>query len=212
MISVGNLISLDIETAESPDAFLFEPEYKEPRRKKDGEPYASDKSVEQQRHEFMESCALKAHTGRVLCFTYCGQDLKPNIMWDDNSEPAIISAFWSLVNQRPLDQYIVGWNISWDLMFMRQRSIVHGIKMPRMSLNERGLDSLRVIDLQREWNCYVHGQFTSLADFAKATKIGLKDEYVQKHFGEVWMSDRQRAVDYAKNDAYLEYKAGELLL
>ena len=93
--------------------------------------------------------ALRGHAGRVLCIGYIkeGQgDPQSSVLTGEEAE--ILCAFWALVEDVDL---FVGYNVlNFDLKFIWQRSVIHGVR-PSREISFARFRSEPVYDVMQEW-------------------------------------------------------------
>ena len=205
---------IDIETSKAPDAELFEPEYKEPKRNKDGSVSATSKTVEQQREEWLSKCALSPLTGQVLM---CGISLNENIecFYIDKvvlaNENELLQSICDGINYTDL---IIGHYIkSFDLPFIINRCRKHGITPPNVGYMARGrwVWNENVIDLADLWTFNKYGEYISLNNMAKYFGLKPKDETIGENFEQVFNEDIEKAIAYCKHDIELTKQIYERL-
>ena len=205
---------IDIETSKAPDAELFEPEYKEPKRNKDGSVSATSKTVEQQREEWLSKCALSPLTGQVLM---CGISLNENIecFYIDKvvlaNENELLQSICDGINYTDL---IIGHYIkSFDLPFIINRCRKHGITPPNVGYMARGrwVWNENIIDLADLWTFNKYGEYISLNNMAKYFGLKPKDETIGENFEQVFNEDIEKAIAYCKYDVTLTKQIYERL-
>ena len=109
--------------------------------------------------------ALRGHRGRILCIGYIKEGPKGfNEDVITGLEPSTLRYFWDLAKDVDL---FVGFNIlSFDLRFILQRSIIHGIR-PTRQLSFARYRSDPVYDVMEEWECWGRGNI-SLGELSEA--------------------------------------------
>jgi len=204
---------IDIETSKAPDAELFEPEYKEPKRNKDGSVSATSKTVEQQREEWLSKCALSPLTGQVLMVGYDYGNEGTRVV-DINSlddENCLLDTVATFINHSDL---IIGHYIkSFDLPFIINRCRKHGITPPNVGYMARGrwVWNENVIDLADLWTFNKYGEYISLNNMAKYFGLKPKDETIGENFEQVFNEDIEKAIAYCKHDIELTKQIYERL-
>jgi DNA polymerase elongation subunit (family B) len=117
-----------------------------------------------------------------------------------SDEKTLLEFFWQLAADHKYE--LVGFNITgFDLPFLFRRSWKLGIKPP--SIIRRGrywADS--IIDLMELWAFFRQEQRESLNTICRALGFGEKSGS-GKDFAELWANDREKAVEYCKNDLRL---------
>lgn len=210
---------IDIETSKAPDAELFEPEYKEPKRNKDGSVSATSKTVEQQREEWLSKCALSPLTGQVLMVGYCDEEFSncEFTEWQCNSEVEVVTEkilLKSCADNVNNSDLIIGHYIkSFDLPFIINRCRKHGITPPNVGYMARGrwVWNENVIDLADLWTFNKYGEYISLNNMAKYFGLKPKDETIGENFEQVFNEDIEKAIAYCKHDIELTKQIYERL-
>jgi len=132
--------------------------------------------------------ALRGHLGRILCIGYIKDSpygLNEGIFTGE--EPEILTQFWNLA--RDVDLF-VGFNIfDFDLKFIIQRSVVHGVK-PTKELSFARYRSDPIYDVMWEWAKRDRGDRVSLDEIAKALGLESSKERLE--------GDGSKVYDYYK--------------
>ncbi len=211
-ISETKRLFLDIETGKSPDYALFEPKYKEPKKNKDGTDSKTSKSIEQQKADFENSCALSPLTGQVLMV---GMDYgfgEVDITYMDELNEAIVLA--SILPVIETADLIIGHYIKdFDLPFIINRCRKHGITPPDLMRNVRGKWYWKehIIDLRDLWTLGKYNDHISLNNMAKYFGLTPKDETIGESFEQVFNTDIEKAIAYCKHDVELTKQIYEKL-
>ena len=112
--------------------------------------------------------ALRGHQGRILCIGYIkesGKGFTEDVI--TGLEPSILRYFWDLATNVDL---FVGFNIlGFDLRFIMQRSVVHGIR-PTKRLSFARYRSEPVYDVMQEWECWGR-EYIKLGALAEALDL-----------------------------------------
>jgi DNA polymerase III epsilon subunit-like protein len=120
-----------------------------------------------------EKGALDAISGRVVCICMLfddGHEIKEVALTDEN-ESSLIKGFWSAT--RPTD-VLIGHNLlEFDLMFLRQRSWILGIK-PTRTIDLRKYYTEDVIDTMQMWSNWGFKKFVKLEELGDALGCGCK--------------------------------------
>jgi DNA polymerase elongation subunit (family B) len=120
-----------------------------------------------------EKGALDAMTGRVVCIGMLfdnGHEIKEVALTDEN-ESSLIQAFWNVI--RPTD-VLIGHNLlEFDLMFLRQRSWILGIK-PTRTIDLRKYYSEDIIDTMQMWSNWGFKKFVKLEELGDVLGCGCK--------------------------------------
>jgi len=155
--------------------------------------------------EAVEKAALSAVTGRVVCVGLMFDDGKELVEHNlvDADEASILRRFWALV--RASDCF-VGHNIAqFDLMFLRQRSWVKGIK-PSRRIDLRRFYTTDLIDSQMVFSNWGMTPYQSLDRLAALFDIGAKTGHGNE-VQEWWtQGDLYKIGSYCQSDVRLSYK------
>jgi hypothetical protein len=149
--------------------------------------------------------ALDAMTGRIVCIGLLvddGERLSPEPICDLD-ERRLLERFWAALHDTDL---LVGHNIlGFDLMFIRQRSWILGIKPP-LALNLRKYYTDQVVDLMELWtNWSSRFKGASLENIAQALGCGEKTGHGTDVA--IWWANRDYGsiVKYCMDDVWLSY-------
>ncbi len=128
---------------------------------------------------------LDSSLGRILCIGYCEENEHGEIIekgcfgWNDETgtfeedESILLIDFWAYVKgfQKGLD-LLIGHNIlGFDLPFIIQRSVIHGIK-PTVNFDLYKFQKTPVFDTMLRWDFYAFKKSTSLKKLCYA--LGLQ--------------------------------------
>ncbi len=153
--------------------------------------------------QFFARAALSASTGQVLAIGYYdGPTQSFDVIGQgDNDESDLLDLFWSswLEDSRPY----IGLNIhDFDLPFLVRRSWILGVSVPPNVFDGRYFSS-SFIDLRKLWLCGQRATDTksSFDELARAFgTAGKPDGLDGSQFAELWWSDREKAVEYLRED------------
>ncbi len=161
------IMFLDIETLPAPEhthETLKEIHaYRKKKREQNGEKY--NRSFEQ----FLAETGLDGTFGRIFCISYAINDDMIHCICDE-SEKKMLESFWEAAQDVDL---FVGFNVmDFDLKYIIQRSIVHGVKpKTKVRLSFARYRSDPIYDIMHEWNLWGHGRNVSLDSLARALGI-----------------------------------------
>lgn len=177
------------------------PEFKANRTLKDPEKIKADLIAKEQ--AWKDDAALDAKYGVVLAIGLLDDDRTTTII--TGPEPEILAKFWSVWNE---GSRFVGFNVrGWDAPFLAQRSWALGIPVPDDLMAGRWFND-RLVDLMERWVFFskrTDGQ--SLDAICRACGLGQKPEGVSgKDFAHLFETDREKALDYLRNDLLLTQK------
>jgi hypothetical protein len=149
--------------------------------------------------------ALDARTGRIVCIGLLIDNavgLNPLVICDQD-EKKILERFWTTITENDV---LVGHNIlAFDLMFIRQRSWILGVKPP-IALNLRKYYTETVIDLMEMWtNWSTRYKGAGLDNIAQALGVGQKNGHGSE-VGQMWAAGEYvKVMDYCMSDVWLAY-------
>jgi 3'-5' exonuclease len=207
-------IALDIETGISEDAMDFQPEWKQPQYKKDGGLYATSKSIEEQKEEWEEKCALSAITGKVLAIGWRWGESEDEMTILTGEEKLMLQNFWTMYDDYiSTGHTICGHNLMFfDLPFLVRRSLKYGIK-PLWDSKDRY--HLQIKDTMLEWGMEdsFAKKYISLDKLARYFGVGVKTGSgadFAKLFNDP--KTKQQALDYLSNDLDMTLKVAKKIL
>ena len=169
------------------------------------------------REKFKEKLALHAKTAYIACIGY--DDGKRKNIYCNNkpilgtnfcdSEKDLIYNFYFRVSELTKTNLLVGHNCyNFDLPFIVQRGLIHGIKPPVGLRNHRYWND-NIKDTMTEWTCDSYGEYIGLGELAELFKVGTKDKKGGAKFPELWDYDPERDIEYLRNDLELTYQIAE---
>jgi len=148
--------------------------------------------------DYMENAALDPLTGRVLCIGLLLGD--KFTLLDLPDEWQLLSEFW--LRYVIPGRRMIGFNVFlFDLPFLIRRSWKHSIQIP-IGLRKGRYWNDDFVDLREQWQLGDRQAHGSLDSIAKHLGVGAKTG-TGKDFAKLWETDRQKAVDYLKNDLRL---------
>jgi len=159
--------------------------------------------IEEKKVEWIDQAALSAITGQIIAVAVgVGENLPP--ICHVGQELELINL--TLAHLETITSCYT-WNGSgFDLPFLCQRAAVYGISaFGRLTTMFRGRRywNENLIDAKQVWSMYSSDhRGTSLAKVAMALGVGEKIGN-GKDFADLLKTDRERAMDYAKNDVVL---------
>lgn len=194
-------IILDIETAPLPEAQLapFMPEFAPAANLRDPEKIAA--SIAAKRQEWLASCALDAMTARVLAIGLLIGDTFVLIA-GPATEAIMLHEFWDSIQDSHQLHHIVGFNCClFDLPFLIRRSWKLGVTVP-LGIRRGRYWGDHITDLRDVWQCGDRQAHGSLDTIAKHLGVGQKNGS-GADFAKLWIEDRDKAIEYLKNDLSL---------
>jgi 3'-5' exonuclease len=212
-----NTIIFDVETAPLPEIELaalvppFDPAEVRTGNLKDPDKIAAKLAEAEANHrrDFFDRAALDPLTGRVLVIGLLDQGGIRILDAEDEAE--LLRQFWNVcrgemgrVNQ------MVGFNTHlFDLPFLIRRSWKHRIAAP-FGIRRGRFWSDDMVDVRDAWQLGDRQARGSLDTIAKHLGVGAKNGE-GKEFANLWQSDREKAVEYLRNDLELTAKIAEVL-
>ena len=190
----------DIETGALPIEQIEHlcPEFKAPGNYKDAAKIAEN--IAEQKATWLDRGALSALTGKVLAIGLRTDGV--TTILQDNDEAKNLRAFWAWLEDRVRERRaVVGFNSNkFDIPFLTRRSWAHGIAIPSGVYATRGYVNQSVfIDLALEWQCGDRMEWVKLDTVCKFFGLPAKNGS-GKDFANLWVNDRQKALEYLDND------------
>ena len=196
----------DIETCslDSDELEQFMPPFEAPSNYK--KPEAIENSKHEQEIKWRKKCALSPLTGKILAIGL-RREGKDTIL--EGRESDIINDFWSYY-RRYDPQPFIGFNIrNFDLPYIIRRGFHCGVDYPRNILQNGRYWRENIVDLMDTWSCGIYGERVSLDNFCKFLNIKGKIMGSGEHFGELYATDKEAAIEYLKNDLKITQKVWE---
>jgi hypothetical protein len=121
-------------------------------------------------------------------------------------EKRTIASLWNLLAKTGLDErrdLIIGHNIEFDLLWLKKRSVIHGVKPP-INICVPRWRSTFVIDTMKEWDLYTWRPGIKLQELAEILQIGMSKagdaEQVFDWYREGSLESHKKLADYAIQD------------
>lgn len=210
-------IIFDIETGpvEQEELIKMMPEFDAPANY--SKPESIQKYIEAKKEEYLSgtTAPLHATTGKILAIGYCEYNTdtkeRSDIKFLEGDEIDILNNIWIIFNNADC---VIGFNSNYfDIPFIMRRSWKLGVKSPtlfNMMLNNRYLDNAKYIDLINIWGAGTP-QKIKLDYLAKFLDVGGKNGDGSM-FAEIYSTNKQKALDYLKNDVEITFKCAEKML
>lgn len=122
-------------------------------------------------------------------------------------ERRTISCLWKLLARVGIDErrdLIVGHNIEFDLLWLKKRSVVHGLQPPFNISIPRYRSSSFIFDTMKEWDLYTWRPGMKLQELAEILQVGVgkmgEAEQVYDWYRERSVESHQKLADYALQD------------
>lgn len=205
------LQAFDIETsALTPEELApFTPEFTANKTLKDPDKIAADLAAKKQ--EWIDGCALNAHTARILCIGITSGLASVDVI-HAGTEADILTRFWHWLELN-LAQGVkcAGHNIfGFDLPMIVRRSWVNDVEIPKIVKRGRYWHD-DLVDTMDLWKCNNYDQRISLDNLCKALKLGAKTGN-GADFYKLWSENRKQAILYVENDVKLVRSCAERML
>lgn len=203
----------DIETQALPIEQILHltPEFTAARNLKDPEKISAD--VAAKRVAWLDECALRAETCRVLCV---GMIIEDTFACGEGDEAMMIGRLWKILDEQLMvGNEVVGFNcLGFDFPVLIRRSHILGVRVPttiRRRHRGRAYWHEGIRDLMEEWTCGNREQRISLDNLAKALGVGAKNGS-GKDFAALYAAEREKALEYLRNDCELIKLCAERML
>ncbi|MFN7137728.1 MAG: ribonuclease H-like domain-containing protein [Limisphaerales bacterium] len=212
-------IFFDIETGALPESELasllppFDPAEVKTGNIKDPEKIAAKLAEAEANHkrDFIEKAALDPLTGRVVAIGLLDAETGEFRVIGHDDEAQTLREFWDACRgEMGRINQMVGFNTyQFDLPFLIRRSWKHRIAIP-IGIRRGRYWSNEMIDLRDGWQLGDRQARGSLDAIAKHLGVGAKNGE-GKEFARLWESDRNRALEYLRNDLELTARVGRVL-
>lgn len=194
-------IVFDCESAgcSEQEAQQFMPEFEAPSNYKDETKIAA--AIAEKKKVWLAETALNPLTARVMVIGLMVSDTFV-LIGPPASESEILYEFWDAIQDVNDIHKIIGFNIcNFDLPLLCRSSYRLGVPIPK-SLRDGRYWSRQVVDLRDLWTLGDRQAPGSLDTIAKYLNVGAKTGS-GKDFAALWASDREKAIEYLKNDLSL---------
>ena len=141
--------------------------------------------------------------GRVSCIAWACDDGEIHSTGADDSEREAISKFYDYICFDVRTTAFCGHNLhSFDLPFLKHRSIILGIKPPQLLLSAMNAKPWNycVADTMRLWD---QKKMVSMSALCKILGIKDEDDMNGSMVNEMWKNNPCRVIQYCKNDVDL---------
>lgn len=210
------MITLDIETlpTENPEIIAeIEASIKPPAQYKKPESIAQwmAENKEAEIKELVSETALDAAYGKIACIAWKYDDWPCQSTNADQTEDEAISTFYegfATIWKTESSLLICGHFVkTFDLQFLKQRSIILGIRPPKALLEVMNcsLYDDRIADTNLMWTGDRNKRI-KLDTLCKILGIEGKNGFDGSMVAETWKTDKQKVIDYCKQDVELAYK------
>lgn len=209
-----NYTILDVETGPLPESELaqFRPEFHADSRLKDPDKIRAN--ILEKEQAWKEDLALSAVTGKVLCIGFWTQTGFRCFPFDEavQEKQVLEDALAFIAEHVMAGGLVVGFcSRSFDIPFLCRRAVHYGLKVPPCFWQGRYLSD-SFVDIAERWACGSRDprDRISLDNLSKHLGTGAKNGD-GANFASLWATDRQKALEYLKNDLVLTQKAYERL-
>lgn len=147
---------LDIETLPANDdvlnqlRFLYDRKVEKwaKRKELDAETSANENGNGDNFDKYYKNTCFDGSFGRILCIAYAIDNEEVDVICYQNDEKRMLEKFWGIAKDANL---FIGHNVlDFDLRFIYQRSIIHGVR-PSRDLNFARYRNNPIYDTMREW-------------------------------------------------------------
>jgi predicted PolB exonuclease-like 3'-5' exonuclease len=201
------ILTFDIETLPTTDQFVIDKIAKSIRppgniKKKESIDAWMLENFESALKEKVKETALNGAYGQIACIAWNCNDVTSSTLLE-SAEFSCIRSFYDFIEQS--DAFInlfCGHNIMFDLTFLKQRSMILGIKPPRSilkAMNAKPWDDC-IADTMTMWTGE-RNKFISLDELCNILRIpNHKGDFNGAMVADTWKTDPQQVIDYCMND------------
>ena len=207
-------ICFDIETGPLPlpELEASMPPFEAPSNYKAEDKIA--RAIEAKKLAWVDKAALDARTGRVLAIGYSieGQD-GVQCIDDSEGEKQLLESWWTFYRKcSAVGAHWIGHNIrAFDFPFLVRRSMRHGVCLPSGIVGNGIRYDRLIVDLMEVWACGdFKTAFMSLDNLSKFLGVGAKNGNGKDFYG-LYKTDREKALDYLRNDVNLVKACWEVM-
>lgn len=191
---------IDIETSGRADAASYLPEITAPANYKDAakiEAYIAEKRATQ-----LDSAALSAETGRIVCVGILREGMEPQFLHHDD-ESQLIRDIWNHLELRDgNEQFVTFCGHRFDFPFIMRRSIALGVPVPVWFPRDGRFPRHAFCDLAELWQCGDRAESISLDRLSCLCGLPGKNGS-GADFARLWGTDRKAALGYLRRDLEL---------
>ncbi|MCR4324135.1 MAG: ribonuclease H-like domain-containing protein [Candidatus Curtissbacteria bacterium] len=156
------------------------------------------KKVDAEFENYLAATSFDGAFGNIICIGYAIDEKPVEIL--KSEEPQILKDFWQIAKEAHL---FIGFNnMDFDLRFIYQRSIIHGV-MPTQNLSFARYRNNPIYDIMWEWRKWAREPSVSLDTLAKALSIESSKggEIEGKNVWQAYKDGRLEEIcDYCKKD------------
>jgi len=191
---------IDIETTGRQDADAFLPTIAAPANYKDET--KRNNYVKERREQLLDSAALDAALGCVLCVGILRNGAAPQFLHDQN-ERQLLHQVWLTLNTREASERFVTFNgHRFDFPFLVRRSFALGVPLPEWFPREGRFLRHLFCDLAELWACGDRSELISLDRLARL--CGLPGKAGNgADFAKLWEQNRKAALAYLEQELRL---------
>jgi hypothetical protein len=143
--------------------------------------------------------------GQIIHRGVLGRDRGTLLFHGD--ERRTLSCLWRLLAKVGLDErrdLIVGHNIEFDLLWLKKRSVIHGLRPPFNIYIPRYRSASFIFDTMKEWDLYTWRPGMKLQELAEILQVGMGKTgeacQVYEWYMEASVEAHQKLADYALQD------------
>ena len=158
--------------------------------------------------DLYERSAFDATFSRIVCigmliFT---ESMAPHgaVSWYGRNEPELLRQFWARLGEIRPSLFITHNGLSFDLPFLKKRSIIHQVK-PSMDINLARFRTDPVYDTMAVWSNWDSRGWVKLDVLARTLNVDTKSGS-GKQVAEMWAAGEGKAIaEYCLQDTYVTY-------
>ena len=204
-------IIIDIETISSNDCELFKPEFQADKRLTNEDKIKED--LLKKETEWLEKTPLDYLTGQVALIGVNDDNYVNMYQADSIDEYNILDCFWNSNYSEWIKNgnLIIGFNIKrFDLPYLYMRALKYGIK-PQWKFNDRY--NTQIIDLMELFEQGLYDKKFKYSLDKVLQYFGLEKKLdTGKNFGELWKTDKDKAIAYNKDEIEKLVKLADIML
>ena len=159
--------------------------------------------------ELVAKTSLDGGYGSIACIAWkLGNDLPVQTTNAEMVEEEVIKAFYDAVeNSAYITDSFCGHNVQFDFQFLKHRSIILGIKPPKIfldAMNSKPWEE-KVFDTQYMWT-NDRNKYISLHALCQILGIPDKGDFDGSMVAETWPVDPKKVIDYCTQDVQRTYE------
>lgn len=210
------IVALDIETVQAPReewarlVGLGEPARGSAPVGEDEDLFSRADAEERKRREdeAYDKSSFDATFSRIVCIGIIlfSNDMEPRgaVCWYGADERELLRRFWARLGQEKPSLYITHNGLSFDLPFIKKRSVIHQVK-PTVEINLARFRTEPVYDTMAVWSNWEMRGWVKLDVLARALNVESKSGSGAQ-VAEMWAKGQLKELaDYCMQDVYVTY-------